>query len=29
MNKKFYIGNREDLLLGLEDEKCMIVVSSG
>ena len=29
MNKNFYRSNREDLLLGLEDEKCMIVVSSG
>lgn len=29
MNKEFYNVNREDLILGLEDEKCMIVLSSG
>ena len=29
MNNKFYISNREDLLLGLPEEKCMVVLSSG
>lgn len=29
MDKKFYIGNRKNLINSIEDEKCLILVSSG
>ena len=29
MNKKFFLGNRYALLSQLEDDKCMVVLSSG